>query len=107
MGSEHPEPGGRADAVRALSERERLAEQQLRLGQVTGGVAGTAAYREAACPGCRIGGGQRTVLRELGGLCELPPEIGRPRPHLKGGRASRRGKLNVTQGLAVVPAAGA
>jgi hypothetical protein len=86
VGSQHPEPSGRGHPVRALGERERLTEQQLRLGHVTGGVAGAAADRQAPRPGCGVGGAERTVVRELPGLREAAIEIGRPRTVASGGQ---------------------
>ena len=86
---QHPEPPGGGHPVRALGERERLAEQQLGPGQVAGRVVGAAAGRQAPGPGRRVVRGERPVLGELGGLGEVAAEVRRPRADLERRRASR------------------
>ena len=78
MGSEHPQPPGGGDPVRALGEGERLAEEQFGLGQVAGGVPGPAADRQAPGPGGGVFRRERAVLGELDGLGELAAEVGGP-----------------------------
>ena len=107
VGPEHPQPRGGGHPVRALGERERLTEQLLGLGQVTRGVVGPAADRQAPGPGHRIRRGQRSVLGELGGLPEAAAEVGRPRSDLQRGRARHPGALDIFQGLRIAAPAGA
>ena len=50
MRAQHAQPGGRGHPVRALGQRHRLAQQQLRLVQVAGRVVDAAAGGQAASP---------------------------------------------------------
>ena len=86
---EHAQPRGGGHPVGSLGQGEGLAEQQLGLGQVTGGVPGPAADGQAAGPDGRIGRGQCAVRGELRGLGEAAVEVAGPRADLQGGGAGR------------------
>ena len=91
VGAQHAEPGRRGHPVGARGDRQRLAQQGLRGGQVTGRVPDPAAHRQAAGPGRDVAGGQRAVGRELGRLGEPAAEVRGPGADLQRSRAGRGG----------------